>query len=151
LDAKKIKILAIASVGGHWVQLLRLRPAFEDSEVVFVSTRPSFATMVEGNKFYSVTDASRWNKFKLVVSFFEIFRIIRKERPGVIVTTGAAPGLLGIFAGKVLGCKTVWVDSIANVEKLSMSGKIAAKVAGRVYTQWEDLAGGKVVYEGNIL
>jgi UDP-N-acetylglucosamine:LPS N-acetylglucosamine transferase len=69
----------------------------------------------------------------------------------VIVTTGAAPGLFGIFIGKVLGVKTIWIDSIANVEKLSLSGKIASRMADRVYTQWEHLATPKIIYAGNIL
>jgi UDP-N-acetylglucosamine:LPS N-acetylglucosamine transferase len=148
---KKKKVLAIASVGGHWIQLLRLRPAFEGTELEFMSTKESFAGMVQGHKFYTVPDASRWNKFKLIWSFFRIFVIIFKSKPDVIITTGAAPGVMGLFAGKILGSKTIWVDSIANVEQLSMSGKLATKFADKVYTQWPDLAVNNVVFKGNVL
>lgn len=146
-----MKVLAIASVGGHWIQLLRLRPAFDKVELEFMSTRSSFASMVPNHKFYTVPDASRWNKFKLLVCFYNIFSIISKSQPDLIVTTGAAPGLMGVIAGRMLGIKTVWVDSIANVDQISLSGRIASRIATKVYTQWPGLANEKIVYKGSVL
>jgi UDP-N-acetylglucosamine:LPS N-acetylglucosamine transferase len=146
-----MKILAVASVGGHWVQLLRLKPAFENTELCFMSTKESFADMVPGHKFFAIPDFSRNDKLKIISSFFVILAIIREERPNLIITTGAAPGLMALFAGKLCGAKTVWVDSIANVEKLSLSGKIAVRIADRVYTQWPELANSKIIFSGNVL
>ena len=146
-----MKILAVSSIGGHWIQLLRLMPAFEGSEVEFMTTKQNFSTMVEGNKFYSIPDGNRWNKYGLVKCFFRILSIVRKSKPDVIITTGAAPGLIALFIGKLFGIKTIWVDSIANCEQISMSGKIATKVADIVYTQWEHLADSKIKFRGNVL
>lgn len=149
----KVNVLAIASIGGHWVQLLRLMPLFNVStnEVTFVSTWANVDNMVEGHKYYAVPDANRHNKFNLLKCGWAIFSIIFSSRPQIIITTGAAPGLFGVLAGRLLGIKTVWIDSIANVEKLSLSGYIAIKLADRVYTQWEHLSNRKVVFAGNIL
>ncbi|WP_052017010.1 glycosyltransferase family protein [Arcticibacter svalbardensis] len=146
-----MKIIGIASVGGHWVQLLRVVMAFKKEELIFISTSPDFAVTVPGKKFYHIADGSSWNKFKLLRSFWNAYNIVMKEKPDVIVTTGAAPGLMGLFAGKILGAKTIWIDSIANVEKISLSGRIALWFADRVYTQWPDLASSKVTYAGNVL
>lgn len=146
-----MKILAVSSIGGHWIQLLRLMPAFEGSEVEFMTTKQNFSTMVEGNKFYSIPDGNRWNKYGLVKCFFSIATIVKKSKPDVIITTGAAPGLIALFVGKLFGIKTVWVDSIANCEQISMSGKIAIKVADVIYTQWEHLESNKVKFHGNVL
>lgn len=146
-----MKVLAIASKGGHWVELLRLLPAFSGMEMVYISTNSDLATTVPGYKFYTVEDANRWNKFKLVKIFLVIFRIVYTERPKVIISTGAAPGLMGLMAGKMLGIKTIWVDTIASAEKLSLSGRIATKFVDRIYTQWPELSGPKVIYAGNIL
>ncbi|MES2454283.1 MAG: oligosaccharide biosynthesis protein Alg14 [Bacteroidota bacterium] len=146
-----MKVLAIASVGGHWVQLLRLLPAFDQMELVFVSTKESSASMVPGYRYYSVPDASRWNKFRLIQSFLKLSIIVFRERPDVVISTGAAPGLMGLMAAKILGIKTIWVDSMANAERLSMSGKLARKFADRIYTQWPELADEKVVCAGSVL
>ena len=80
-----------------------------------------------------------------------VFVRVAVLRPGVIITTGAAPGLMGIIIGRIFGAKTIWIDSIANVEKLSLSGRIAVKIADRVYTQWSHLSTNRVVYSGNLL
>jgi UDP-N-acetylglucosamine:LPS N-acetylglucosamine transferase len=146
-----MKILAIASAGGHWIQLSRLVPAFKGEEIIFVSTKKSFADTVKGHRFYSVPDASRWNKLKLIWMSFCVAKLIYSLKPGVIITTGAAPGLMGIIAGKCLGIKTIWIDSIANVDKISLSGKIALLFADRVYTQWPHLATSKIEFNGNVL
>lgn len=146
-----MKVIAIASVGGHWIQLLRLKKAFVGCELEFISTKQSFATMVPDHTFHAITDANRKNIVGLIKAFREVYAIISKVRPQVVITTGAAPGLMGLMAGKFIGAKTIWVDSIANVETLSMSGKIASIFADRTYTQWPDLATSKLIYAGNIL
>jgi UDP-N-acetylglucosamine:LPS N-acetylglucosamine transferase len=146
-----MKVLAIASVGGHWVELQRLMPAFSGMDLVFISTRASLASTVSGNKFYSIPDANRWNKFKLLIVLFDVFRIIYNEKPDVIISTGAAPGLMGLAVGKVLRIRTIWVDTIASASKLSLSGRIAKKFADRIYTQWPNLAAENIIYAGNVL
>ncbi|TXH20801.1 MAG: oligosaccharide biosynthesis protein Alg14 [Chitinophagaceae bacterium] len=145
-----MKIVAVASVGGHWIQLLRLQPLFEQHETVFVSTRPDFKNMV-AQKFYSISDFNRDNMKGLFKAIGAIRKILKTEQPDVVITTGAAPGLLVLLLARLRGVRTIWLDSIANVEELSMSGKIAAKFCSRVYTQWPDLASGKIIYAGNVL
>lgn len=146
-----MRILAIASIGGHWIQLLRLMPLFEEHEVTFISTKPNLKDMVKGHKFITIPDANRTRKIDLCKCILSVTWWVFKTRPKVVISTGAAPGLIGILAGKLLGAKTIWIDSIANAEKLSMSGNIATKIADRVYTQWEHLASSKVIFKGNIL
>jgi UDP-N-acetylglucosamine:LPS N-acetylglucosamine transferase len=148
----KKKILAVASAGGHWIQLLRLKPAFEDCEVVFLSTNPGNRVEVEGFEFHHIINATRksfWNFFKM---FFQLLAIIRKVRPNIIITTGSAPGLLTLAVGKLFGTKNVWIDSIANVEELSTSGKNAGRFADLYLTQWENLAKhGGPLFKGSVL
>lgn len=146
-----MKILAIASIGGHWKQLLCIvSPIFQDTEIVYVSTHPKCAMMVESNKFYSINDFSRWNVYKIVPVFFQAIIILRKERPDAVITTGAAPGLVTLFAAKLLGIKTFWVDSVANVQRLSLSGRLASKFVTQTYTQWIELSSDTILYAGNV-
>jgi len=134
------RILAVVSGGGHWVQLLRLIPAFEHCDVIFVTVNDAYRSQVSGHRFYRVNDATRWNKLGLLLMAAKLLYIIRREKPDVIVSTGAAPGYFAILLGKWLGCRTIWVDSIANVEKLSLSGKRIGRHADLWLTQWPHLA-----------
>ena len=148
---KKLKVFAVASIGGHWVQLLRIAKALEkEFDVVYMSTHEKCATMVEGRVYYSMNDFSRWDFYKMFPELLHSIYIICKEKPSIVITTGAAPGLVCLFAAKICGIRTVWIDSIANVEHISFSGRIASKFASRIYTQWPSFAGNKVIFAGNI-
>ncbi len=137
---KKKKVLAISSGGGHWVELLRVKPAFADCEVAYVTVQRDYENDVPDRRFYVVKDATRWNKRALVLMAARVLVIMIRERPDVVITTGAAPGYFALRFGQWFGAKTIWLDSIANVEELSMSGRIAGKYADLWLTQWEHLA-----------
>lgn len=137
-------ILAIASGGGHWVQLRRLRRAFDGLDVAFASVYPDYANEVAPARFYSFPDVSRFSKANLIPLLFILVRIILKERPKVVVTTGSFPGLVCLVLAKTLvRSKTIWIDSIANCEQLSTSGSRASRFADIYLTQWPHLAGDK--------
>jgi UDP-N-acetylglucosamine:LPS N-acetylglucosamine transferase len=145
------KILAISSSGGHWTQLQRVKSAFGVNEVVYVSTLPGYAKEVKENKFYKVIDASQWSKIKLLKLFFQLLKIIYKERPQFIISTGAAPGAFGILLGRLFGAKTIWLDSVANYEKLSLSGNLVKKIIHLHLTQWKHLETKKTQFKGRVL
>ena len=148
---KKKKLFAAASIGGHWKQLLRIaKPLEERYEVVYASTHPRCATMTGDNRFYVLSDFSRQDAWRLIPSFFHLLRILRREHPDAVITTGAAPGLICLFTAWILRYKTIWVDSTANAACLSGSGRIATHFASRVYTQWPDLAQGGILFAGNV-
>lgn len=133
------KVLAVASGGGHWVQLLRLRPAYAHHNVTFVSTNAAYAKDVDG-PLLVVTDANMTEKLRLLRMFAEMFVHLVRVRPDIVITTGAAPGFAALTLGRLLGAKTIWVDSIANSEELSSSGRNAGRFAHTWLTQWEHLA-----------
>ncbi|MCA9417690.1 MAG: UDP-N-acetylglucosamine--LPS N-acetylglucosamine transferase [Candidatus Omnitrophica bacterium] len=146
------KVVAVSSGGGHWVQLLRLRPAFEGCRVVYVTVNEGYRSDVMGSPFRVITDATRWEKFHLVWCAFQILLILLRERPDVILSTGAAPGYLAIRLGRLLGARSIWVDSIANVEELSLSGKRVGQFTDLWLTQWKHLEKPEGPnYEGSVL
>ena len=87
-----------------------------------------------------VNDATRWNRIRLVTMGLRLAWTILLERPDVIVSTGAAPGYFAIRLGRLLGAHTIWLDSIANVEQVSMAGQLVGPHAGLWLTRWEHLA-----------
>lgn len=137
---KRPKLLALASGGGHWVQLQRLRPAFKDFETVYVSMFASYAAQVEGSRFYVVPDASRFDLKSFAPVVMRALAIFWKERPRAVVTTGSAPMLAFILLGRLIGARTLWIDSIANSERLSTSGRMAKRLAHTCVSQWPEVA-----------
>ena len=136
---EQTRVLAIASGGGHWVQLLRLRSAFAGAEVTFASVRPSYAEDVPGENYVTVPDATRWERLQLLAMMIRVTLLVIRLRPHVILSTGAAPGYVAIRVGKLIGARTAWVDSIANVERVSMSGQRIGPHVDLWLTQWKHL------------
>ena len=85
--SKPVKVLAVASGGGHWVQLRRLAPAFEGADVAYLTVEPSYRPEVGNARFHLVVDATRWNKAKLLRMLAQIAWGVAKERPDVVIST----------------------------------------------------------------
>jgi UDP-N-acetylglucosamine:LPS N-acetylglucosamine transferase len=128
------------------VQLLRLRQAWEGCDVAFATTQAEYAVDVRDGdpamavRFYVFPDANRNEKLRLVRQLIKVLWIVLRERPDLVISTGASAGYFALRAGKYLGCRTVWVDSIANVEELSLAGRRVGPYADLWLTQWPELA-----------
>ena len=143
------------------MQLSRLIPAWDGCEVTYVTTDPGFRAGIEADMaarnqpkpgFYTVREANRWQKIRLLQSLLQIFVILLKVRPDVVITTGAAPGFFAMRLAKLFGARTAWVDSIANADELSLSGRMAGKHCDLWLTQWEHLVrSGGPEYEGSVI
>jgi UDP-N-acetylglucosamine:LPS N-acetylglucosamine transferase len=140
-----LKVMVATSDGGHWVQMRRILPAFAGFELVYVGTEPGLdadlALDGQGARYYRVRNVSRANAQELPLLFWQLARAIRRERPDAVVTTGAGPGLVALGLAKLLaGSRTIWIDSVANTERMSLSGRLARHVADAWLVQWAHLA-----------
>ncbi len=120
--------------------MLRLRPALESSDVSYACVLKSYASDVPGQKYFTFPDATRWDRLRLVWMVLRVAFILFRVRPDVVISTGAAPGYVAVRLGKFLGARTIWLDSIANVEKLSLSGEKIGRHADLWLSQWEHLS-----------
>ena len=134
------KVLVVASAGGHWVQLMRMTPAFEHHQIYWLSTIEGLSKQIPFGLFFKVRDASMWDKPGLLIMAIQIAWLMIRIRPKVVLTTGAAPGYFAVIFGRILGAKTIWIDSIANSEELSLAGKWAGRWAHHWLTQWPELS-----------
>jgi UDP-N-acetylglucosamine:LPS N-acetylglucosamine transferase len=149
-----MNICLAASAGGHLTQLLRTAKSWDGYPVCFVTT--NHAVEGELRKFgpvYIVNECNRNHPLRLMLAMLKCAAIIRRRHPDVVMSTGAAPGLLMCALGKLAGARVVWLDSITNVEKLSLSGRLVRPFADLVLTQWPELAAhdSRVKYAGCVV
>lgn len=151
---KRPKICIVASAGGHLSQLLPLQQAWKGCEVVCVSTGQMVREKLEAiGRTYIVGECNREHPIKTFGVMWKCLRIVLWEKPEVVLSTGAAVGFLMCFWGKLSGAKVVWVDSIANARKLSMSGRMVRPFADLILSQWSDVAARypNVEYAGEVI
>ena len=133
-------VLAVSSGGGHWVQMQRLTPAFAGADVHFATTDPSAAAGTDPARVHVFPDANKDTPLRLLLCLLRLSWIVLRVRPDVVVSTGAAGGFLAIRLARLIGARTMFIDSIANARELSISARLALGVADRVLSQWPRVA-----------
>lgn len=146
------RVLLAASGGGHLDQLSMIVPPSDDPCVLLATTDPGQARLRGYGKIEPLPDCNVTQPIASLRTAIAAFRLVSRVRPEIVVSTGAAPGLFCIFWGRLFGARTLWIDSVANAERLSLSGRIAMHLAHGCLTQWEELAdGSKVKFVGSVL
>lgn len=147
------QVLAISSSGGHWQEVLRLRSAFDGHSVSFACTRKEYAVDTCPQDFDTVRDVNRFTFYRIPLVIYDVVRLLRRRRPTVVISTGALPGLIAILIARAFfGVRTIWIDSVANSEHISGSGKVAARLSHVCLVQWPDLTDcNRVEYWGSVL
>ena len=141
MNAKAIKICLAASSGGHLSQLLKLSESWKGHETFCVTTTEVVRDRL--GKFGAVYVAGECNHqhpIQVIKVMVRCIKVIFKEKPHVVISTGAAAGCMVCFLSKIIGAKVVWIDSITNIEKMSLSGRMVRYIADLLLVQWPELA-----------
>ncbi len=134
-----MKVCLISTTGGHLVQILMLKEVYQNLDHYFVTIKDDFSEHVmESEKSYYITQILR-NPGKLPVNALEGFRILKQERPDVIITTGAGDVLPTCILGKIMGSKVVFLETFARVREPSLVGRFLAPFADKVLVQWQPM------------
>lgn len=134
------RVVAIASGGGHWQQLMLMRDGYAGGDVLYLTTLPGLPEQYEASPARIIPDCNRNELGNVIRCVASLARILIMHRPHVIISTGALPGVIALALGRLIGARTIWVDSVANAEEMSMSGKLAKRFAHLWLSQWEHVA-----------
>ena len=136
----RIRICLTASSGGHLNQLLKLADSWKDYETFSITTVESATSSLEEFGYvYVVGECNRYQLWRLLKTLLRCIKPILIKRPDVVVSTGAAVGYFACALGKLIGARVVWIDSITNVERMSLSGRLVRRFADVVIVQWPEL------------
>ena len=151
---KKLRICLAASGGGHLIQLLKLADSWKGYDTFFVTTTHVVEDKLRRHgQVFVVGECNRQKPLRVMKIWIRCAGIVFRQRPNVVISTGAAAGCITCFMAKLLGAKIIWVDSITNVEKLSLSGSLVRCIADLFLVQWKELASlyKKVEFTGAII
>ena len=133
-------LLLVCSPGGHLLQLHALAPVWTGYSRVWVTLAKSDARSLlqDENVVYAHGPAAR-NLPNLLRNLLLAWRTVRRVRPKVVLTTGAAVAVPFAWLGRLHGARVVYVESLARIVKPSLSCRLTAPIASRVYVQWPEL------------
>lgn len=138
----RIKIGLIASGGGHLEELRWIRGLEKKYNYFYLTERGGFDDAGYIKHAYFVEKINRKEKF-FFIHFFKLilysFRILLKEKPDVLISTGALVAVPILYLGKLFGKKIIFIETIARIESLSLTGKLIYPIADCFIVQWEEL------------
>lgn len=145
---RRLKICLAGSGGGHLRQLLDLRPAIAGHDFFFVTEDTALARSLTERAHY--VDHFAFGQARLgspltllraaIRNLVQSGRIIARERPDVLISTGAGSVLFSLVWARLLGAKIVMIESFARFDGPSMFGRMAARFAHRKVVQSAKLA-----------
>ena len=140
MEKRKIKVCLVGSAGGHLNQLYLLKPFWEDKERVWATfDREDSRSLLDGEKLYPLYYPSNRSIKALIINSFRTIKILRKERPDLILSTGAATAIPFFYIGKLMKIKTIYIEVFDRIHAKTITGKLCYKVADVFIVQWEQM------------
>ncbi len=148
-----VDVLLVCSTGGHLLQLVALREAWAGSSRAWVTFDKSDArSLLAGERVLFAHGPTNRNLGNLARNLLLAWRLLRSLRPRVVVTTGAGVAVPFCWLGRLRGARVVYVESLSRISTPSLSCRLIAPVAARVYGQWPEFAGAvrRARYAGSV-
>jgi UDP-N-acetylglucosamine:LPS N-acetylglucosamine transferase len=124
-----MKIALICSAGGHLAEIMQLEPLFNRYNHFFISfKRENTQELTKKENVYFVTDPKR-NFFSFIKLFFESLDVFLKEKPDLIISSGAGMAIPFCYIAKLWRKKIIFIESLARINEPSASGKIISPIA----------------------
>jgi beta-1,4-N-acetylglucosaminyltransferase len=138
------RALLVCSPGGHLLQLLRLQPAWEGFETTWITLPAADSDYLLRDERVVLGRGPTNRSLPALLSNLRLaWRVVRSERPDVILSTGAALAVPFFLAGKLFGSRLVFVESLTRTTSLSLSGRLVRPLADAFFVQWPELAAEK--------
>lgn len=147
------KICLVCSAGGHLSEMVQLEGCYSKYDHFFITfRRPDTEELARKEKVHFIDDPGR-SPIKFIKSLISGLRILLKERPDTIISTGAGVAIGPCYMGKLLGSKIIFLESFCRIEVPSISGKLAYPIADLFFVQWKEMLekyGDKAIYRGSV-
>lgn len=140
MPIKKIKVALVGSSGGHLTHLYLLKKFWENEERFWVTfDKPDARSILKNEKWYSCYYPTNRNVKNTIRNTFFAFKVLIKEKPDLIISSGAAIAVPFFWLGKLFGAKTVYIEIFDRVDTPTMTGRLVYPVTDKFIVQWEGL------------
>lgn len=155
MGEKRLKLCFAASSGGHYEQLLMLRPLMKKYDSFVVTEEILYKTQIQNERMYYLKQVNRKEKtflFHMITNLIRSLKIYVKEKPDVVICTGVLAMIPICLIAKVAGKKLIYIESFAKVTSATLTGKLLYRYADQFYVQWEQMLQiyPKAIYVGGI-
>ena len=130
----------MGSSGGHLAHLYMLKPFWQGKERFWVTfDKEDARSLLEGERMYSCYYPSNRSLKALVKNTLLAIKTLRKERPKLIISSGAAVAVPFFYLGKLFGARLIYIEVFDRINTGTMTGKMVYPITDQFIVQWEEM------------
>ena len=134
-----MKVCLVGSSGGHLTHLYMLKPFWQSKERFWVTfDKEDARSLLQGEKMYPCYFPTNRNIKNLIRNTFVAIKVLMKEKPDVIISSGAAVAVPFFYLGKLFGAKLIYIEVFDRIDKPTMTGKMVYPIVDKFIVQWEE-------------
>lgn len=135
-----MKICLTCSSGGHLTHLYMLKPFWQDKNRFWVTfDKEDARSLLDGERMIPCYYPTNRSLKAFFINTWVAWKTLRKEKPDLIISSGAAVAVPFFYIGKLLGIKTLYVEIFDRIDKPTLSGRLVYPVADRFVVQWDEM------------
>ena len=139
MENKNIKVCLVGSSGGHLTHLYMLKPFWNSKKRFWVTfDKEDARSLLLSEKMYSCYYPTNRNLLNLVRNTVVAWQVIKKEKPDLIISSGAAVAVPFFYLGKLFGAKLIYIEVFDRIDKPTMTGKLVYPIVDKFIVQWEE-------------
>lgn len=135
-----MKVCLVGSSGGHLTHLYMLKPFWENKERFWVTfDKEDARSLLKGEKMYPCYFPTNRNLWNLIRNTGLAIKILHKEKPDLIISSGAAVAVPFFWLGKLYGAKLIYIEVFDRIDKPTMTGKMVYPIVNTFVVEWEEM------------
>ena len=134
------KVCLVGSSGGHLTHLYMLKPFWEKRDRFWVTfDKEDAKSLLENEKMIPCYYPTNRSLKGLIINTILAWKVITKERPNLIISSGAAVAVPFFYIGKLFGAKCVYIEVFDRIDHSTLSGKMVYPIADKFIVQWDEM------------
>lgn len=139
-EFKSMKVCLVGSSGGHLTHLYMLEPFWKDKDRFWVTfDKEDARSLLNNEKMYKCYYPTNRNVKNLIRNTLLAVKILFKEKPDLIISSGAAVAVPFFYLGKLFGAKTIYIEVFDRIDSPTLTGKLVYPVTDKFIVQWEEM------------
>ena len=135
-----MKVCLVGSSGGHLTHLYMLKLFWQDKERFWVTfDKDDAKSLLKDEKVYSCYYPTNRSIKGLIINTRLAWKILHKEKPDLILSSGAAVAVPFFYLGKMLGAKCIYIEVFDRINKPTLTGKMVYPIADRFIVEWDEM------------
>ena len=135
-----MKVCLVGSSGGHLTHLYMLKPIWEDKDRFWVTfDKEDAKSLLQNEKMYPCYYPTNRNIKNLIKNTFLAVKVLLKEKPDLMISSGAAVAIPFFYIGKLMGAKLIYIEVFDRVDAPTITGKLIYPIADEFIVQWEEM------------